>query len=75
MNIFNLFNKKTECQTLCDLTVLRADSYPCDKCSISDDDHCHKLHFHDRTICVIRKDYADKVTLRSNKRKELPIKH
>ena len=40
------------------LAVLREHSYPCDKCNI-ESQHCFKLHFADRTICVIPKEYVN----------------
>ena len=48
-----------EVGNLADLVVLKGQSYPCDKCNI-ETSACRKLHFSDRTICVISKQYMVK---------------
>lgn len=51
------------------LCVLRADNYPCDKCSI-EIRSCTKLHFSDRTICVCPE--QDVITFRPRKKMSKP---
>ncbi|MBR1449783.1 MAG: hypothetical protein IJ588_13720 [Prevotella sp.] len=62
MNIFKkIFCRKQQDNgfaALVNLHVLRADNYPCDKCTI-EDKHCFKLHFADRTICVCPHEYVN----------------
>ena len=74
MNIFKKLcgckKQESEAANLASLYVLRADSYPCDKCNI-EGSTCMKLHFADRTICVCPKEEAN--TFR-NKIKRQPKK-
>ena len=50
-----------EVGNLADLVVLKGQSYPCDKCNI-ETSACRKLHFSDRTICVIPNQYLTRKT-------------
>ena len=54
--MFNLFKrqetpKKDFAEELKDLFIIRAATYPCDKCEL-ETKNCKKLIFADRTICV-----------------------
>ncbi len=55
-----------EISPLADLYILRAQSYPCDKCNV-ETGHCRKLHFADRTICVIdRKNFKKNIKVKKS---------
>jgi len=49
---------KDQLSSLNGLVVLKGNSYPCEKCNL-ESDHCRKLHFADRTICVTAKEYVN----------------
>lgn len=50
--------KKAAYVGLTDLFILRAQTYPCDKCTL-ESRYCKKLIFADRTICVADKEHVN----------------
>jgi hypothetical protein len=56
----NRLSQLNDVAGLKDYCVLRAESYPCDKCKMERKMDCKKLMFADSTICICHKDEKPK---------------
>jgi hypothetical protein len=59
----------SELAGLKDFVILKSESYPCEKCTL-ENNHCKKLIFADRTICVTSKENINNFTKKQKSRKK-----